>query len=145
MIQNLLQHAVIIDGLTLPPPTELEPYEWTDIPADFGQVRGFGGAVPYVVTALDGTFQITCKPTDAAYAFLAHLRATKKAAALAGGVATFTLTHLRGDTGETWVGTECTFADKPGMISKEQPTAVTWTINAAVVAINPPTLNPLVA
>jgi hypothetical protein len=137
-VQNLFSHAVIMDGAPVPPPTELSPYEWIDVPDDFGKVRGFGGAVTYVITAQDAGFQITCKTTDLTYSFLSVLRARKKAAAALGQDPRFTLTWRRGDTGETWTGTGCTFAAIPGGKSDEQPTVVTWGFNVETVTITPP-------
>lgn len=139
-IQNLLSHAVTFDGVPCPPPTELNPYEFTDIPEDFATVRGFGGATTYKVTALDCGFQVTCKPTDATYRFLAVLREQRNQLAAAGGEPRFTIAWLRNDTGETWVGTGCTFKQAPAALSTEQPTAVTWMFNVELLSISPPTV-----
>lgn len=137
-IQNLLQHAVTIDGVPVPFPTELDPYEWTDVPPQFNRVRGFGGAVTYKITALDCGFSITCKSTDLTYSFLSALKIQKEALALAGADPRFVISWIRGDTGETWIGTGCSFNEIPAGKSSEQPTVVTWTFNVEVITINPP-------
>ena len=137
-IQNLLQHAVTIDGVPVPFPTELDPYEWTDVPPQFNRVRGFGGAVTYKITALDCGFSITCKSTDLTYSFLSALKIQKEALALAGLEPRFVISWIRGDTGETWIGTGCSFNEIPAGKSSEQPTVVTWTFNVEVITINPP-------
>jgi len=141
-LQNLLQHAVSMDGNVLPPPSELEPYEFTDVPNQFDRVRGFGGATSYKVTALDCGFSVTCKPTDLTYSFLAALNIRKNAQAFAGADPTFTIVWSRADIGEVWTGLGCTFQTIPGAISKETPTAVTWTFNVGEVVITAPASAP---
>jgi hypothetical protein len=147
--QNLLLHAVTFQmgaapgavpvgpAASVPRPSELEPYAWTDVPADFGRVRGFGGATTYRVTSRDCGYTITCKRTDTTHSFLHAFRAQILALA-PGSEQRFTITEVYGDTGAQWVGMRCTFAEIPPEESKETPTVVTWTFNVEELMIVPP-------
>lgn len=145
VLHSLPLQIFTLANLPCPQPTEEDPYQWTDVPAEFGMARGIGGGTPFTMNAKDAGFEITCKGTDAAHAFMFARRSAQQAAKLTGGWSGDTMTWFRGDTGETWVGTGCVIEAVPAGASTQSPAAVTWRVLVGYLTIQAPDLIPVTA
>ena len=77
VLHSLPLQIFTLANLPCPQPTEDDPYQWTDVPTEFGMARGIGGGTPFTMNAKDAGFEITCKGTDAAHAFMFARRAAQ--------------------------------------------------------------------